>query len=61
MPVKRFAAALAVVAISSMAAAAVAGPAQGAELCVSYNVNINGQGQAGTQCLPPASTSALPL
>jgi hypothetical protein len=61
MPVKRFAAVLALAAISSMASAAVAGPAQAAELCVSYDINVNGQGQAGTQCLPAAGAPGLPL
>jgi hypothetical protein len=23
-------------------------------LCLTYDISVNGQGQAGTQCLPPA-------
>lgn len=29
-------------------------PAQAASVCLTYDLSLNGQGQAGTVCLPPA-------
>ncbi len=47
-----------IAAVISLAAAAslfTFAPAQAdPSLCLTYDININGQGQAGTQCLPPA-------
>jgi hypothetical protein len=45
------------VAVATLAAAAslsglVAAPAQAASICFEYDIDINGQGQAGAQCLP---------
>lgn len=51
---KRFALALPVTALVA-ATVLVAAPAQAQpSLCLTYDVSVNGQGQAGTQCLPPA-------
>ena len=36
------------------ASVASAGSASAAGLCITYDININGTAQAGTQCLPPA-------
>jgi len=47
---KRLAAALVLAAAGSLLALA---PAQAdPSVCLTYDVNVNGQGQAGTQCLP---------
>jgi hypothetical protein len=45
---------VAVVALATAAGLAglVGSPAQAASVCVDYDININGQGQAGSQCLP---------
>jgi uncharacterized low-complexity protein len=40
-------------AFAALSLGAVA-PAQAASACLTYDVSINGQGQAGTICLPPA-------
>ncbi len=46
---------LAVLACASAFSVIAAAPADAdPSLCVTYDVSINGQGQAGTQCLPPA-------
>jgi hypothetical protein len=31
-----------------------AAPAQAASICLTYDLSVNGEGQAGTVCLPPA-------
>ena len=45
-----------IAAVLSLAAAATLltlAPAQAdPSLCLTYDINVNGQGQAGTQCLP---------
>ena len=45
---------VAVVTVGAAAALAglVAAPAQAAGVCLSYDISINGQGQAQTVCLP---------
>ena len=48
---KRFVAVAAVGAVVSLSGL-VAAPANAASICVEYDININGQGQAGAQCLP---------
>jgi len=50
-PVKRFVAVASVATVVTLSGL-VAAPANAAGLCISYDININGQGQAGTQCLP---------
>lgn len=43
----------AVFALATAAGLLVAAPAQAEpSICLTYDVNINGQGQAGSQCLP---------
>ena len=49
---KRLAAALALAAAGTLLTFAPAQADPG--LCLTYDISINGQGQAGTQCLPPA-------
>jgi hypothetical protein len=53
-----------IAAVISLAAAAsllTLAPAQAdPSLCLTYDVDVNGQGQAGTQCLPPADGPTLP-
>lgn len=48
---KRFAAVVAVAAVTTLSGM-VAAPANAASLCINYDISINGQGQAGSQCLP---------
>ena len=48
---KRFVAVAAVAAVASLSGL-VAAPASAASICIEYDININGQGQAGAQCLP---------
>ena len=48
---KRFVAVAAVAAVVSLSGL-VAAPASAASICVEYDITINGQGQAGAQCLP---------
>jgi hypothetical protein len=49
--VKRFVAVVTLAAAASMAGL-VGSSAQAASVCIDYDININGQGQAGSQCLP---------
>lgn len=49
---KRFAAVASIATVVTLSGL-VAAPANAASLCISYDININGQGQAGTQCLIP--------
>ena len=48
---KRLAAVVAVAAVASLSGL-VAAPASAASICVDYDISINGQGQAGSTCLP---------
>jgi len=48
---KRFAAVVALAAAASLVSFAPA-EADGPQLCVTYDINVNGTVQAGTQCLP---------
>lgn len=50
---KRIAAVITLAAAATLAGAVA--PAQAASACLTYNVSINGSGQANTICLPPAS------
>jgi hypothetical protein len=49
--VKRLAAVVAVAAVTTLSGM-MAAPANAASVCINYDININGQGQAGAQCLP---------
>ncbi|MGN6130211.1 MAG: hypothetical protein ACTHOK_07705 [Nocardioidaceae bacterium] len=57
---KRLVATLAVIGAAGFATLATAGTAQADGLCLSYDIHVNGQGQSGTQCLPPSGTPSLP-
>ena len=48
---KRLVTVAALAAVASLSGL-VAAPASAASICVEYDVNINGQGQAGAHCLP---------
>jgi hypothetical protein len=48
---KRIAAVVAMAAAASLFAFAPAN-AEGPQLCLTYDINVNGTTQAGTQCLP---------
>jgi hypothetical protein len=51
--VKRFVAVLTLAGAATVGGLATAGTAQAdPSLCLTYDINVNGQGQAGTQCLP---------
>ncbi|MEN8705161.1 MAG: hypothetical protein ABF306_03395 [Nocardioides marinisabuli] len=44
---------VAVLALSfGLSLVAATGPASAASICIDYDISINGQGQAGSQCLP---------
>lgn len=59
---KRFAAlALTVGALGVGGAFAVPALAAGPQLCINYDVNVNGQGGADQVCLPPADAPAPTL
>lgn len=47
---KRFVVAVVLAAGASLVG--LAAPANAASLCIDYDISINGQGQAGSQCLP---------
>ena len=50
---KRLVAVLTLAGAATLGGVATAGTAQAdPSLCLTYNIDINGQGQAGSQCLP---------
>ena len=49
---KRIAAVIALATAATAVSAVAATPAQAASVCISYDISVNGQGQAGSHCLP---------
>ena len=49
---KRLVAVVALAGAASMAGLALSPAQADPSICITYDITINGQGQAGTQCLP---------